>query len=145
MMWRIFWISLFSIAVVGLAIAWILFPGVTYHSTEQRVRGDFQSIRSALHTYKINARFYPSTDQGLRALVDKPTSEPFPDDWVKIADKVPTDPWQREYQYRLLPEGSEAAFELWTFGADGLPGTGDEQSSLGDGNDLMTVHADSSP
>jgi general secretion pathway protein G len=130
MMWRIFWISLFSIAVVGLAIALLLVPGPSNHPPDGRVRADFESIRSALITYKINARFYPSTEQGLGALVEKPTNEPIPNDWVKIADKVPTDPWQREYQYRRLAEGADPGFELRSLGPDGKLHTKDDLSSL---------------
>jgi general secretion pathway protein G len=93
-------------------------------------KGDFQSISSALHTYKINVGHYPSTEQGLQALVERPTIPPLPDDWVKIADKVPTDPWKNEYRYRCFPEGSPYPFELISNGPDGMEGTKDDRSSL---------------
>lgn len=94
----------------------------------QRYFGDFQSISAALHTYKINAGHYPTTEQGLQALVERPTIPPFPDDWVKIADKVPTDPWKNEYRYRSFPEGSPQPFELISNGPDGIEGTKDDRS-----------------
>lgn len=94
------------------------------------VKGDFQSISSALKTYKISAGHYPSTEQGLQALVERPTIPPLPEDWVKIADKVPTDPWKNEYRYRSFPEGSPHHFELISNGPDGIEGTKDDRSSL---------------
>ena len=94
------------------------------------IKGDFQSISSALRTYKINAGHYPSTEQALQALVERPTIPPLPDDWVKIADRVPTDPWKNEYCYRCLPEGSHQPFELISNGPDGVEGTKDDRSSL---------------
>lgn len=93
-----------------------------------RPMSDFQSISSALHTYKINAGHYPSTEQGLQALVERPSIPPLPEDWVKIADKVPTDPWKNEYRYRCFPEGSPQPFELISNGPDGIEGTMDDRS-----------------
>jgi len=93
-------------------------------------KGDFQSISSALRTYKINAGHYPSTEQGLKALVERPTIPPFPDDWLPISQKVPTDPWKNEYRYRCFAEGSPQPFELISNGPDGIEGTIDDRSSL---------------
>ena len=92
------------------------------------VKSDYHSISSALRTYKINAGHYPSTEQGLQALVDRPTIPPFPEDWVKIADRVPKDPWRNEYRYRCFPEGSPRPFELISNGPDGIAGTKDDRS-----------------
>lgn len=94
------------------------------------VRPDFSSIGSALRSYKISAGHYPSTEQGLQALVERPTTPPLPEDWVKIMTKVPTDPWRNEYRYRCFPEGSPHPFELISNGPDGIEGTKDDRSSL---------------
>ena len=94
------------------------------------IKGDFQSISSALRAYKTIAGHYPSTEQGLQALVDHPTVPPFPEDWVKIAERVPTDPWRNEYRYRCFPDGSPQPFELISNGPDGIEGTKDDRSSL---------------
>ena len=91
------------------------------------VKGDFQSISSALRAYKTIAGHYPSTEQGLRALVERPTVPPFSEDWVKIAERVPTDPWKNEYRYRSFPEGSPHHFELISNGPDGIEGTNDDR------------------
>lgn len=92
------------------------------------VKSDFQSISSALHTYKINTGHYPSTEQGLKALVERPTIPPLPEDWVQIADKVPTDPWKNEYRYRSFPEGSAHPYDIISNGPDGIEGTKDDRS-----------------
>ena len=94
------------------------------------VKGDFSSISSALKTYKINAGHFPSTEQSLQALIERPTTPPFPDDWVKIAERIPTDPWKNEYRYRCFPEGSPQPFELISNGPDRVEGTKDDRSLL---------------
>jgi general secretion pathway protein G len=93
------------------------------------IKGDFHSISSALRTYKINAGHYPSTEQGLQALVERPTIPPIPDDWVKLDTNVPTDPWKNEYRYRRLPDSSPRPFELRCVGPDGIEGSKDDRVS----------------
>jgi general secretion pathway protein G len=93
------------------------------------IKGDFHSISSALRTYKINAGHYPSTEQGLQALVERPTIPPIPDDWVKLDNNVPTDPWKNEYRYRCLPDSSPRPFELRCVGPDGIEGSKDDRVS----------------
>jgi general secretion pathway protein G len=113
-----------SIALIG---------GVGEGAKIQRVKGDFQSISSALKTYQINAGNYPTTQQGLKALVEKPTTTPKPDDWVKIAEKVPTDPWKNEYGYKFPGSKNPALFEIISKGPDGIEGNEDDRSSQGTG------------
>jgi general secretion pathway protein G len=92
------------------------------------VKSDYHSISSALRTYKINAGHYPTTEQGLQALVERPTIPPLPDDWVQIWQRVPLDLWRNEYRYRCFPEGSPRSFELISKGPDGIEGTKDDRS-----------------
>jgi len=92
-----------------------------------RVLADFQSASSALKTYQINAGRPPTTEQGLEALVTRPTLEPLPEDWVKIAERVPTDPWRQPYRYRLLSEADGVSrWELRSAGPDGVMGNEDD-------------------
>jgi general secretion pathway protein G len=95
-----------------------------------RIDADFNAIGSSLKTYRLNAGHYPSNRQGLEALVSKPTTDPVPRRWVKIADRIPTDPWNNEYRYRLLPEEDDRGFELLSAGKDGQFGTKDDLTSL---------------
>lgn len=129
-MWRAFSIS-FTIVLLGMAFLVILqFIPSCGGAKLQRVRCDFQSIGSALQTYKFNAGFYPSTEEGLAALVECPSSHPAPQKWGKIVERVPEDPWGNEYRYRLLPEGDPKHYELLSTGPDAIDGNEDDLSSL---------------
>jgi general secretion pathway protein G len=92
------------------------FSIVGSHAAEEvsRVEADFKAIRSALEYYKLNAGGYPTTEQGLVALVKKPKLPPRPKRWMMIMSKVPVDPWKREYQYELI----EGEIHLWSKGKD---------------------------
>jgi general secretion pathway protein G len=125
-------LAISGLGVFSLMIALVIWIEST--SDERAVisdnRADFHCIGSALRSYKINTGHYPSTEQGLQALVDRPTTPPLPDDWVQIMTKVPTDPWRNEYRYRSFTEGSTHHFELISNGPDGIEGTKDDRSSL---------------
>ncbi|TAE92089.1 MAG: type II secretion system protein GspG [Verrucomicrobia bacterium] len=95
----------------------------------QRVKGDFNSLGSVLKMYKINNGFYPSTSQGLNALVTRPSGSPAPKSWTALADRVPLDPWGLEYVYRFPGSKVATEFELITRGKDGQLGTSDDISS----------------
>lgn len=85
---------------------------------EQRVDADFQAITTQLKTYEMLNYTYPTTDQGLDALVKKPSSDPQPRKWKRLLESVPLDPWGTPYQYRnpgkLNPEG----YDLYSLGPD---------------------------
>jgi general secretion pathway protein G len=124
-------LAITGLSVFSFFIAVVIWVEITTSDSAviSHVSPDFSAISSALRTYKINAGHYPSTEQGLKALVERPTIPPFPDDWVQIADRVPTDPWKNEYRYRCFPEGSPHPFELISNGPDGIEGTKDDRSS----------------
>ncbi len=93
------------------------------------VDGDFSSINNGLQSYKTNAGHYPSEQQGLKALVEKPSSAPRPRRWTQIMDKVPRDPWDNEYIYKYPGSKDRSRPELISLGKDGLEGTEDDMSS----------------
>ncbi len=95
----------------------------------QRVDADFNAVGSALMTYKINAGNYPTTQQGLQALVTKPTSSPVPRRWTELSKKIPLDPWQNPYGYRFPGKKDASEFELYSKGPDSIEGTADDLSS----------------
>lgn len=84
---------------------------------------DMRNIASALKIYRLDNGDYPSTAQGLAALVTKPTGEPMPRNWNSggYLDAVPIDPWGNPYIYRSPGEGG-AGFDLVSTGKDGKPG-----------------------
>lgn len=102
-------------------------PNVSGERAHNRCRADLLSVSSALRAYAISAGRPPTTEQGIEALVTRPSLEPLPEDWVKIADRVPTDPWRQPYHCRLLSEADGAfRWELRSAGPDGIAGNEDD-------------------
>ena len=85
-------------------------------------RQDIQTIMTALRLYKLDNRSYPSSDQGLDALIKAPTVAPLPPAWKKggYLDRLPKDPWGKEFQF--LQPGLHGDVDIWSFGADNEPG-----------------------
>ena len=85
-----------------------------------RAEYDIKAITTALRTYEMITKQMPTTEQGLQALVKKPTIEPIPRQWTQLLEEVPRDPWKQPYVYRnpgrLNPEG----FDLYSLGSEGI-------------------------
>jgi len=83
-------------------------------------RSDIAAIGNALDLYRLDNNFYPSTEQGLEALIEKPSGFPEPRNWRSpyLRKKLPEDPWGNPYQYLSTDTG----FELFSYGADGQEG-----------------------
>ena len=83
------------------------------------------------HAVAVTEIEQAGTDQGLQALVEKPSSGPEAKNWQKggYIKKVPSDPWQNEYQY--ISPGEEGDFDLYSLGADGRPGGADSNADIG--------------
>lgn len=109
-----------SIALIG---------GVGDSAKLQQVRADFTSIGSSLRAYKINGGDFPTTQQGLKALVEKPTTNPKPDDWIQVMSKIPLDPWRKPYGYKFPGSKIPGEFEIISSGPDGIIGNEDDKSS----------------
>ncbi|MES2440012.1 MAG: type II secretion system major pseudopilin GspG [Verrucomicrobiota bacterium] len=95
----------------------------------RQVEADFKSFESALAMYKLNAGSFPTTQQGLKALQDKPSSTPVPRRWVQVMSKLPNDPWGTEYGYRFPGKKRANEFEMFSKGPDGMDNTADDLSS----------------
>ncbi len=108
------------IVILGLLVA-IVAPNVLQNqdiAMVEKAKADISALENALDMYKLDNHSYPSTDQGLEALVNKPTSSPTPknyrsDGYIK---RLPTDPWGNPYQY-LYP-GEHGSYDLYSLGAD---------------------------
>ena len=87
---------------------------------------------TALKMYKLDNGFYPTTEQGLNALVVAPQSEPLPKKWKKggyLEKKtIPKDPWNNDYVY--LSPGANDDFDISSYGADGTPGGEDDNKDI---------------
>ena len=123
-------IELMVVIVILGVLAALIVPKVMSRPDEARIvaaKQDIASISQALKLYKLDNMRYPTTDQGLMALVKKPTTPPEAPNWKGngYLEKLPKDPWGNPYQY--LQPGLHGEFDITSMGADGAPG--------GDGND----------
>lgn len=117
------------VVILGILAAMVV-PKVMSRPDEARVvaaRQDIASLMQALKLYRLDNRQYPTSEQGLRALVEKPQQAPLPDNWKAggYVERLPMDPWGRPYQY--LNPGLRGDIDVFSFGADGVAG--------GEGND----------
>lgn len=96
----------------------------------ERVQADFKSIETALKMYKLDNFIYPTSEQGLEALVSLPSSDPSPKNWRKdgYLPELPVDPWGNEYLY--LSPGEGKPYEIYTLGADGVRGGVDDAADI---------------
>jgi len=116
-------IEIMVVVVILGILASIVVPKIISRPDEARAvkaKQDVLSIQNALDLYRLDNGFYPSTDQGLIALVEKPTSSPEPGNWKQYLKSLPKDPWGREYIY--LNPGEHGEIDIFTLGADGKPG-----------------------
>ena len=121
------------IVILGVLAALIV-PKVMSRPDEARIaaaRQDIGSIIQALKLYKLDNMRYPTTEQGLVALVKKPTGEPVPPNWKGngYLEKLPKDPWGNPFQY--LQPGTHGEIDVISLGADGAPGGEGSDADIG--------------
>lgn len=95
-------------------------------------KGDIQRIASTLDMYKLDNFSYPSSDQGLEALVQKPGGSPEPKNWKQYLNDTPRDPWGNEYYYAY--PGENGQFDVYSLGADGQLGGEGHDADIGNWN-----------
>ncbi|MCX8493066.1 MAG: type II secretion system major pseudopilin GspG [Chthoniobacterales bacterium] len=108
--------------LVGSAI--YMLSGNIDVAKEQRVQSDIQAISMQLRTYEMLNYRKPSTEQGLKALVQMPSSDPKPQHWKKLMESVPLDPWGNQYVYINPGKFKTDGFDLYSFGPKGVEGDG---------------------
>ncbi|HOP21950.1 MAG TPA: type II secretion system major pseudopilin GspG [Gammaproteobacteria bacterium] len=96
-----------------------------------RAQSDISNLKKALSMYKLDNFNYPSTSQGLQALVSKPGGQPEAKNWKPggYVEKLVQDPWGNDYQY--LNPGNHGEVDIYSFGADGQPGGEGENQDVG--------------
>lgn len=112
------------LAIIAL-VAVMIVPNVIGRPDQARVtvaKTDLKAIAAALRMYRLDNGDYPTTEQGLKALVERPVSDPQPANWNSegYLPEPPKDPWGRDYVYRS--PGQTAGFDLMSYGKDGEPG-----------------------
>jgi general secretion pathway protein G len=116
-------IEIMVVVVILGILASIVVPKIMSRPDEARIvkaKQDVLAIQNALDLYKLDNGTYPSTDQGLVALVEKPSSSPVPENWQQYLKSLPKDPWNRDYLY--LNPGEHSDVDVFTLGADGQAG-----------------------
>ncbi|MCH8537052.1 MAG: type II secretion system major pseudopilin GspG [Alkalimonas sp.] len=116
------------IVILGI-IASLVVPNVMGNKEEadrQKAVVDIQQLENALDMYRLRNGFYPTTEQGLRALVEPATSEPVPRSFPEggFIRRLPRDPWGQDYQ--LASPGQFGRIDIFSMGPDGVPGTDDD-------------------
>ena len=119
------------LAIIGVLAALIV-PNVIGRADDARVtaaRTDVGNLVQALKLYKLDNMRYPTPEQGLQALVVRPSTEPVPSNWKPYLDKLPNDPWGRPYQY--MNPGLKSEVDVLSFGADGKAGGEGNNADIG--------------
>jgi len=118
------------VMILGLLVS-LAAPRIIGRTDDARItkaRADMKAVEEALNLYKLDSGKYPTTDQGLLALVEEPDSDPRPRRWREggYLERVPGDPWDNEFLY--VSDGRE--YVLQSLGADGEEGGEDADADI---------------
>ena len=119
------------LAIIGVLAALVV-PNVLNRADDARVtaaKTDVSNLMNALKLYRLDNQSYPTAEQGLNALVVKPSTGPAPLNWKSYIDKLPNDPWGRPYQY--MNPGVKGEVDVLSLGADGQPGGEGKNADIG--------------
>ena len=125
-------IELMVVLLIIGVLAALIVPNVLDRADDARVtaaKTDVSNLMQALKLYKLDNQRYPSAEQGLQALLTKPTVDPMPVNWKPYLDQLPKDPWGRPYQY--LSPGIKGEVDVMSFGADGQTGGEGKNADVG--------------
>ena len=118
-------IEVLVVVAILAILAAIVVPSVMNRPDEAKqvaAKADIRAIVQSLKLYRLDNGFYPSTDQGLAALVQRPATQPVPPNWKQggYLERLPRDPWGGDYQY--LNPGVHGEIDVFSLGADHAPG-----------------------
>jgi general secretion pathway protein G len=121
------------VAILGILAALVV-PKIMGRPDEARIvaaRQDIAAIRQALNLYRLDNTRYPTTEQGLQALVERPVAGPVPGNWKPSGylERLPKDPWGAPYQY--LNPGLHGEIDVFSLGADGAAGGEGNNADIG--------------
>lgn len=125
-------IELMVVLLIIGVLAALIVPNVLDRADDARVtaaKTDVNNLMQALKLYRLDNQRYPTSEQGLQALLTKPTSGPAPMNWKSYLDQLPNDPWGQPYVY--LNPGIKADVDVMSFGADGQAGGEGKNADIG--------------
>ena len=116
------------VTIIALLLGTAIYnlSGNVEYARHNRVAADIQSISTQLKLYESMNGFYPTTDQGLEALVVQPSSDPQPQRWYQLFKEMPTDPWNNKYIYINPGRKNPSGYDLYSAGQDRKPDTPDD-------------------
>lgn len=116
------------VLIIGLLLGFAVnqIGGNLVTARETRVKADIQTLSTQLMAYESVNGFLPSSEQGIQALVQQPSSAPVPRSWRQLMKEVPTDPWGREYHYTQPGRHNADGYDIFSSGPDGIPGNADD-------------------
>jgi general secretion pathway protein G len=115
-----------SIIVIILGVAISKLGNTTGVAKSMRVQADIQAIKTQLQLYESMNGFYPTTDQGLQALVTQAQNDPRPTRWYQLFKELPKDPWGSNYIYRYPGQKNPDSYDLFSPGPDRKADTEDD-------------------
>lgn len=127
-------IEIMVVVVIMGVLAALVVPKLLARTGESKIaaaRVDIATIMQSLKLYKLDNTRYPTTEQGLQALLTKPTGGPAANGWKEggYLEKMPKDPWGFQYQY--LSPGVKGEVDVFSLGADGQPGGAGDDADIG--------------
>jgi len=125
-------IELMVVLVIIGVLAALIVPNVIERADDARVtaaKTDVNNLMQALKLYRLDNQRYPTGEQGLQALLTRPTAGPAAPNWKPYVEKLPNDPWGRPYQY--MNPGIKGEIDVLSLGADGQPGGEGKNADIG--------------
>jgi general secretion pathway protein G len=125
-------IELMVVLVIIGVLAALIVPNVIERADDARVtaaKTDVNNLMQALKLYRLDNQRYPTAEQGLQALLVRPTVGPAAPNWKPYVEKLPNDPWGRSYQY--MNPGIKGEIDVLSLGADGQPGGEGKNADIG--------------
>jgi general secretion pathway protein G len=115
------------IAIISVLSAALIYgiKGNVDVAKETRVESDIKAIVTQIKVFEARNLQPPTTEQGLKALVEMPTIEPIPERWTQLLEEMPKDPWKREFRYQYPARRSKADYDVYSLGPDGVESADD--------------------
>ena len=131
-------IAIMVVVVIMGVLAALLVPRLMGRTDDARIiaaKQDIATLMQALKLYRLDNQRYPTNEQGLQALISKPSGGPAPPNWKAggYLDRLNKDPWGNPYEYRS--PGSHGDVDVYSFGADGKPGGTGNDADIGSWSD----------
>lgn len=125
-------IELMVVLLIIGVLAALIVPNVLDRADDARVtaaKTDVNNLMQALKLYRLDNQRYPTAEQGLQALLTKPSTAPVPPNWKRYLDLLPNDPWGKPYIY--INPGVKGEVDVMSFGADGQAGGEGKDADIG--------------